>query len=112
MIGKIMATNKYSLQQFIEQEEKLSLQNQLPTSLIEKGVSNGIASASIPLAGLLGSNKKVEKFKNELIKDLQSKETIHEISNIVGVPENDESEDEFVERSIRKLRVYLNNKFK
>lgn len=107
-----MTTNKYSLEQFIQQEEKLSPKNQLPANLIEKGVSNGIESVEVPLAGLLGSNKKVEKFRSELVKDLQSKETIHEISNLVGAPADDESEDQFVERSLSKLRTYLNNKFK
>gem|GEM_PF-3246194 len=107
-----MTSNKYSLQQFIEQEEKHSLETKLPTKLIEKGVSIGIGSALTPLVGLLGSNKKVEKFKSELVKDLHSEKTIREISNLVGVPTDNETEDQFVERSLNKLRTYLQFKYK
>ncbi|WOE40717.1 hypothetical protein [Acinetobacter chinensis] len=107
-----MTTNKYSLQQYIQQDQKHSPKNQLPSSLIEAGISNGISSAPVSLVGILGSNKKVEKFRNELTKDLQSPETIHEISTLVGVPLGNESEDQFVERSLSKIRAYLNSKFK
>ena len=105
-----MATNQYTLIQFIREEEKNAPQNLLPSNLIEKGVSNAIES--VPLTSLLGSNKKVEKFKKELISDLQSNETLNEISNIVGTPVDGESEDDFVNRSLDKLRVFLNKKYK
>ncbi|MGD9699486.1 MULTISPECIES: hypothetical protein [unclassified Acinetobacter] len=105
-----MTTNQYTLFQFIQEEEKNAPQYLLPSSLIEKGVSNAIGS--VPLANLLGSNKKVEEFKKELTSDLQSKETLNEISRIVGTPLDGESEDDFVNRSLGKLRVFLNQKYK
>ena len=105
-----MTTNQYTLFQFIQEEEKSAPQYQLPSNLIEKGVSNAIGS--VPLINLLGSNKKVEEFKKELTSDLQSKGTLNEISRIVGTPLEDESEDDFVNRSLDKLRVFLNQKYK
>ena len=105
-----MPSNQYTLAQFIQEEEKNAPQHLLPSRLIENGVSNAISS--VPLASLLGSNKKVEKFKKELTSDLQSKETLNEISDIVGTPIDGESEDDFVNRSLGKLRVFLNQKYK
>ncbi|PJG67813.1 hypothetical protein [Acinetobacter seifertii] len=105
-----MNTDKYTFFKFIQEQEDKSHQRVLPSTRIEQGVSAAIGS--LPLVALLGSNKKVEKFRQALTQDLQSNETLKDISSIVGTPIDGETEDDFVNRSIDKLRIYLKQKYK
>lgn len=64
----------------------------------------------IPL--LSNSNKKADEFRQLLVDHVNEPQTLKGISNAVGVPKPDETEDEFVNRSINNIANFLLKSFK
>ena len=54
---------------------------------------------------------KEEKFKEAIMQEVTSAKTINEISEVVGQPKKNETEEEFVDRSVKNIVTYLKNKF-
>jgi len=74
----------------------------------------GVTAITTGALSLLGGNSKqaqAEKFSNEVSNYVTSDEVISELSDNVGAPKQDESEDEFVERASTALREILKKKF-
>ena len=45
------------------------------------------------------------------MQEVTSAKTINEISEVVGQPKKNETEEEFVDRSVKNIVTYLKNKF-
>lgn len=63
-----------------------------------------------PLLNFSNKNKE-EEFENSIIEHVTSPETLKDISQVVGTPLDQETEDQFVERSMENLKAYLLKKF-
>jgi len=105
-----MSDKDFTFEDFINDERSSLPINQQAITSAKLGLSNSLSS--INLISAIGSNSKADKFKNELVTELTSTETIKNISSLIGVPENNESEDEFVEKALSKISKYLDGKFK
>lgn len=84
------------------QNSKLELAGAINSSL---GLITGI-----PL--LSKSNKKADEFRQLLVEHVKEPETLKGISNAIGVPKADETEDEFVKRSIDNIANFILKSFK
>lgn len=71
-----------------------------------KNVSTGIVNAML-VSGGITSESKAEKFGREVTKLAGSEEIMTELSNKVGAPLLNESEDEFVARAKLSFRKIL-----
>lgn len=74
----------------------------------------GITAITTAGLALFSDNNKqaqAEKFSVEVSQYVTSNEVVSEVSNNVGLPKQDESEDEFVERASTALRDILRKKF-
>ena len=74
----------------------------------------GITAITTGALSVFGGNSEqaqAEKFSNEVSNYATSDEVISELSDNVGAPKQDESEDEFVKRASTALREILGKKF-
>ncbi len=71
-----------------------------------KKVSTGVASA-ILLSGAVSTESKAEKFGQEVAKLAGSEEVMSELSQEVGVPLSNETEEEFVARAKKSFKKIL-----
>lgn len=67
-------------------------------------------SGTLATTGLSISSNDREKFSSEVVQVANSDEVLTELSESIGDPKENESEDEFVERAKSTLANILNNK--
>jgi hypothetical protein len=85
----------------------------LSSSIQDSVTAIGVASAaSFILNGFNTSLEEAEKFSREVAQYATSEELISAVSNGVGEPQPNETEEEFVERASNVLRRILREKFK
>ncbi|MBY8243605.1 hypothetical protein K6U58_03520 [Vibrio fluvialis] len=76
------------------------------TDIAFRNVSNGIAKVVFE-TGAVNSKSKADEFGREVTKLATSDEVILELSEVVGTPLPNESEDEFVERAKQSFKKIL-----
>ncbi len=89
-----------------------SLKN-TPKALNGNSASNELAtkiSSSLILSSVNISNYEGDEFGNKVTKLAHSEEVLTELSSAIGMPEETESEDEFVERAKSTLTSILRSK--
>jgi len=86
------------------------VQNQNLVPEISTTLQKSITTSMVTSTSLTPS--KAIKFKGDLISGATSPETISEISDLIGKPKDNESEDEFVNRSMDRLATFFTKKFK
>ncbi|ENM3915630.1 hypothetical protein DLR66_18155 [Vibrio paracholerae] len=74
-----------------------------------KNASTEIAASALSI-GLVSAESKADKFAEEVTKLASSDEVISKLSNDVGVPFPNESEDEFVSRAKKSFKKILMTK--
>ncbi|EJL7002121.1 hypothetical protein ACI1G1_000311 [Vibrio cholerae] len=74
-----------------------------------KNVSTGVASAVL-LSGVVSTKSKAEKFAQEVTKLAGSEDVMSELSEEVGAPLSNESEEEFVARAKKSFKKILMTK--
>ncbi len=85
------------------------------TQELSTTVAVNIQQALLPAIGLsigLGNTQKVEEFSKGVANYATSGEVISSLSEKVGKPKENETEQEFVERASQILREILKKKFK
>lgn len=107
-----MPNKELTLENFLnESDHSIQISTQSPKIELKNAINSSIKLIpGIPL--LNSSNKKADEFRELLTNHVQEPETIKGISKAVGVPKPDETEDEFVERSIANITDFLLNSFK
>ncbi|MHA3081905.1 hypothetical protein ACX1NX_01710 [Acinetobacter sp. ANC 5383] len=98
--------NKFSFQDFINESSK---NNNSSTAVAP--ISSALETSLSTLDLFKGDQKKVKEFKDGINSDLTSPQTLGDISNLIGEPKLNETEDEFVKRSMDSLTDYLTKKF-
>ncbi|NWL17555.1 hypothetical protein FHG08_18055 [Pseudoalteromonas sp. Scap03] len=81
--------------------------------MISSSSAQGLAtqiSGTIATTGLSISSNDREKFSSEVVQVANSDEVLAELSESIGDPKKNESEDEFVERAKSTLAKILKNK--
>lgn len=106
-----MPKNEFTLENFLKNETQNS--NQVSVSkgnhVIAQNIHLNLKTLS-PIINLK-SKKKEQEFEDSIIDHINSPETMKEISKVVGTPLVSETEDQFVERSIKSISNYLLKKF-
>ena len=105
-----MKDENFTFEDFIGKEKNSLPANQQTINLAKQELIGSLGAIS--LISSLGSGSKATKFKNQLVADITSRESIKEISSMIGVPKDNETEDAFVERALGKISKYLDDKFK
>jgi len=80
----------------------------------QSGLATGImaiATGGLSRVGEIIQQSQIKKFSDEVTKYVTSNKVISELSNGIGEPNPDETEDEFVERASTALREILRKKF-
>lgn len=102
-----MPNNSFTLEDFITNSQNTgsslvkSQKNELVTNL-----STSITSVDLSL-----TNSQSKKFEKQIVDYISSPATIKSISDLVGQPKENESEEEFVERSLNRISDFLHKKF-
>jgi hypothetical protein len=98
---------------FCQKSQQLDETNGVETNLaaITSAKVQGVLSTVNALA-LFDNAAKIEEFSNEVANYSTSDELISSLSEKIGKPEENESEQEFVERASNILREILKKKFK
>ncbi|KKD39445.1 MAG: hypothetical protein WAN66_27205 [Limnoraphis robusta] len=101
-----------SFKEFMDEAKKLP-NKALPTSNLSiSAIQGSLQSAvSVQLAPFLFPQDKAEKFSEQVSNLVQDKAFISKFSDSIGEPLENETEDEFVERSSNILRKMLYKKF-
>lgn len=104
--------NNFTLDDYLTQESVNTTQiaSRNPTLELTQNIKLNIKPLT-PTLGLSNKNKEQE-FENSIIEHIKSPETMKDISQVVGTPQANETEDQFVERSIKNISDYLLKKFK
>ncbi|MHA3054838.1 hypothetical protein E0H77_00610 [Acinetobacter sp. ANC 4633] len=89
----------------------LDFMNQSNSSTALVPISAEAEKQLVELEGFKGRPKEIKEFKDSVNSDLTSPQTLGEISNLIGEPKPNETEDEFVKRSMAKLTDYVTTKF-
>ncbi|NNP75553.1 hypothetical protein A7P54_03850 [Acinetobacter sp. Ac_3412] len=102
-----MQNNQFTLEDFINTPSE-------PTGAIVATPKNELVSnlgQSIVLSDLPLDKSQASKFEKQIIEYVTSPNSIKSISDVVGEPLENESEDEFVERSLKNITELLLKKF-
>src|SRR5690606_28664375 len=93
--------NNFTLEDYLTQESVNTTQiaSRNPTLELTQNIKLNIKPLT-PTLGLSNKNKEQE-FENSIIEHIKSPETMKDISQVVGTPQANETEDQFVERSIK-----------
>lgn len=105
-----MPNNELTLEDFLTKSTSSELIAKNATQEIAQSVRNNIQLSTL-LSGMKEQDK-AKEFEDSLVEHVSSPETIKEISKVVGTPKANETEDEFVERSISNIADYLMKSFK
>ena len=104
-----MSKDTLTLENYLKHASVDSKGSSTPLITLNQNLKNSLDVVS-PLLRLSSKNKEQE-FKQSVVEYVSSPETIKDISRVVGVPLEQETEDQFVERSMEKLKTYLLKKF-
>lgn len=106
-----MPKNEFTLEDFLKNKTQNSNQVSVfkGNHVIAQNIHLNLKSLS-PIINLK-SKKKEQEFEDSIIDHINSSETMKEISKVVGTPLASETEDQFVERSIKSISNYLLKKF-
>lgn len=102
-----------SFKDFHKELEKLSVNSNKVFDLASSTAAC-VTNVLSPLTGVLSvfdNTKKVEKFSKEVAEAAVSDDVISAVSQQVGEPKKNETEEEFVERTSHILREILKKKF-
>lgn len=107
-----MPKTSFTLEQYLNQESRNSNLPiaQQPSFVLTEKLQHNLKALS-PMLHLKSKDKERE-FENSIIEHIKSPETMKDISQVVGTPQANETEDQFVERSIKNISDYLMKKFK
>lgn len=94
-----------NLKEFLSETEDSSDSKELAL----KNVSTGVANAVL-LSGVVSTKSKAEKFGQEVAKLAGSEDVMSELSEEVGAPLSNESEEEFVARAKKSFKKILMTK--
>ncbi|MBD2492410.1 hypothetical protein [Aulosira sp. FACHB-615] len=98
-----------------EIDTEIASTSPLTQGLISSTIIGSVGQVLLPTIGMLSvfSNaEKVEKFSKEVANYATSEDVISSLSEQIGTPTQDETEEEFVERASTILRNILKKKFK
>lgn len=102
-----MPNKNFTLEDFINTPSKSTT---IAVSSPKYELANNL-NKSITLKDLSLSASKAEKFKKQIVEYVTSPESIKSVSDIVGAPLDNETENEFVERSLQNIKKLLLKKF-
>jgi hypothetical protein len=107
MEHSVMPNKKFTLEDFINMPSESTT---VAVSSPKYELINNL-NKSITLKDLSLSESKAEKFKKQIVEYVTSPESIKSVSDTVGEPLDNETEDEFVERSLQNITKLLLKKF-
>jgi hypothetical protein len=90
-------------------------ESSLTPGLFSNSIVANVGQILLPTVGVLSvfsDSKKVEEFSKEVANYATSDDVISSLSEKIGTPRINETEQEFVERASNVLREILKNKFK
>lgn len=109
---KLMPKQELTLENFLNDSNQ-TMQISTQNSKLELTDSINSSIKLIPGIPLLSnSNKKADEFRQLLVDHVKEPQTLKGISDVVGVPKPEETEDEFVKRSIDNIANFLLKSFK
>jgi|GEM_PF-5272256 len=103
-----------SFKEFHKKSEQLTEDFQKTGSIVTQ-ISQNIQLRLSPMVGALSiftTSEKLEKFSKEVANYATSDDLLSSISDQIGEPKENETEQEFVERASQILREVLKKKFK
>lgn len=107
MEHSIMPNNKFTLEDFMNNPSN-------STGAIVATPRNELVSKlgqSIVLSDLPLDKSQASKFEKQIVEYVTSPDSIKSVSDVVGEPLENETEDEFVERSLKNITELLLKKF-
>ncbi|WP_151803976.1 hypothetical protein [Acinetobacter bereziniae] len=102
-----MPKNELTLESFVNDSNQTKLISNQNSKLELDGAINSSLRLITGIPLLNKSNKKADEFRQLLVNHVKEPEILKGISNAVGAPKPDETEDEFVKRSIDNIANFL-----